>query len=372
MSFLPPPPPIPYATRPRWSPPQIVVKACAPQPTFKNAVYYPNWRVYRGDTPATLNLSNISHVFYAFAHVGTDGSVNLSDVWADKQIPVDGTTGCMDSFHCLKKRHHHLKLILSIGGGGASQNFPFMASNTTTRENFARSAKSLIDASGFDGIDIDWEHPSDLEQGRNFLALLAAVRSKLPSDRYLLTAALPAGEWALKNIDLFRAQKYLDMVNVMAYDFSGPWSSRSGHHAQLYSGASNEASGASAVEYMISKRFPPGKILLGIPAYGRSFLCANGPGQKYNGTGGEEGTFEYKHLPRPNCREFVDTKVVAASCIGADGGFVSYDNPDTVRAKAIFCREKALAGLFYWTGTADATPGLRSLILTGFKALQGQ
>jgi hypothetical protein len=34
---------------------------------FVNAVYYPNWRVYDGQTPASLNLDNVSHVFYAFA-----------------------------------------------------------------------------------------------------------------------------------------------------------------------------------------------------------------------------------------------------------------------------------------------------------------
>jgi chitinase len=34
---------------------------------FVNAVYYPNWRAYKGQAPATLNLDSVSHVFYAFA-----------------------------------------------------------------------------------------------------------------------------------------------------------------------------------------------------------------------------------------------------------------------------------------------------------------
>jgi hypothetical protein len=34
---------------------------------FINAVYYPNWRVYNGQTPASLNLDSVSHLFYAFA-----------------------------------------------------------------------------------------------------------------------------------------------------------------------------------------------------------------------------------------------------------------------------------------------------------------
>lgn len=31
-----------------------------------NGVYYPNWLVYKNKTPATLDVENITHVFYAF------------------------------------------------------------------------------------------------------------------------------------------------------------------------------------------------------------------------------------------------------------------------------------------------------------------
>lgn len=72
------PPPIPFATRPQWKPSQSTVDTVITKFTHKNAVYYPNWRVYRGETPATLNYSCISHVFYAFAHVNVDGSVFVS------------------------------------------------------------------------------------------------------------------------------------------------------------------------------------------------------------------------------------------------------------------------------------------------------
>jgi len=109
--------------------------------------------------------------------------------------------------------------------------------------------------------------------------------------------------------------------------------------------------------------------LLGIPVYGRSFLNASAPGQTFNGCAGEEGTFEYKDLPRPGGQEIVDTVTVTASCVGGDGGWISYDNPETVKLKAKFCKEKSLGGLFYWTGTADVPSGPRSLISSGFMAL---
>lgn len=53
----------------------------------------------------------------------------------------------------LKEEHDYLKLILSIGGGAASQNFATVAANAATRDSFGRSAKGLVEASGFDGID---------------------------------------------------------------------------------------------------------------------------------------------------------------------------------------------------------------------------
>lgn len=34
---------------------------------YANAIYYANWRVYRGEPPSSLDFNVITHVFYAFA-----------------------------------------------------------------------------------------------------------------------------------------------------------------------------------------------------------------------------------------------------------------------------------------------------------------
>lgn len=41
-----------------------------PAKMYFNAVYYPNWRIYRDQPPVSLNFDVISHVFYAFAWLG--------------------------------------------------------------------------------------------------------------------------------------------------------------------------------------------------------------------------------------------------------------------------------------------------------------
>ena len=71
-------PPIPWNSRPQIDtrrPSQPSIAASISNIMYKNAVYYPNYRVYRGETPGSLNFGCISHVFYAFAHVGPDGGV---------------------------------------------------------------------------------------------------------------------------------------------------------------------------------------------------------------------------------------------------------------------------------------------------------
>ncbi|KAI4862577.1 glycoside hydrolase [Hypoxylon rubiginosum] len=269
----------------------------------------------------------------------------------------------------LKQKHPHLRVTLSIGGGTSNETYPLVASNALLRENFARSVRGLVEASGLDGIDINWAYPADAQQGANFVALLAAVRVQLPDEQFFVTAALPAGRTTLQNIPVAQAAAYLDFVNLEAYDFYGPWSHRSGHQAQLYSMSKDETSGSSGVSYLMSHGCPARKILLGIPLYGRSFLGVGGPGHRHKGLGGEDGAFEYHTLPRKSAKETVDKRIGAASCVGGDGGFVTYDNPETVKMKAAYCKQKGLGGLFYWTGPADSREKSRSLVAAGFRAL---
>lgn len=226
-------------------------------------------------------------------------------------------------------------------------------------------------------VPVDWEHPTDSRQGEDYVALLATLRQYLPAPQYTLSSALPAGQWALQHINLAHASHYLDLVNLMSYDFSGPWVKKCGHQAQLFTpqiphSAEAAISCHSAVSYMVRQGVPPNKILMGVPAYGRSFTGTRGVGHSFSGQAGEEGTFEYRDLPRPGSQEFIDESVGAAYCVGDDGGFITYDTPQTVQMKARYVRQNGLAGLFYWTGTGDASAHDqkdRSLVWNGFLGL---
>ncbi|KAH7349778.1 chitinase 18-2 [Plectosphaerella cucumerina] len=340
---------------------------------FANAVYYPQWKIYDGIPPSALNIGQTSHVLYAFVGVNQDGTLKPTDDWADNNVDADGVKGCLAALAQLKAANPHLRLLLSLGGATASAEFPALAASPDARETLARECRAFVDRHGLDGIDIDWEHPKDPTEGHNFLHLLYTLRTTLPGPRYLLTTALPPGEWVLRNINLAQAAVYLDFLNLMAYDLSGSWGEVAGHQAQLYPPSGGDCHPAcrggcaDGIDYALRMGFPPHKILLGIPAYARYFPGAGCPGEPFSNA----GEMDYDKFPDEwVSAASIDERAAAAYYVDGEKGFASYDVPETVRIKARYVRDRGLGGLMYWTGTADRK-GSESLVAAGYREMHG-
>lgn len=222
---------------------------------------------------------------------------------------------------------------------------------------------------------VDWEHPKNTQEGHDYVKLLQECRNVLPEDRYLLTTALPVGQYILKHIDLRAVSRLVNYINLMAYDFTGSWTSVSGNHAQLHSPRGGLQSSypelgvcaTDGVEYILSKGFPSRKLVFGIPAYARYFPVAEGPGCSTEGA----GEMDYCEMPD----EWVDDAAVEEGCVAAwyvdkssEKGYITFDVPRTVYMKAKYVAQKNLGGLFYWTGTGDKT-GRLSLVAAGKRGL---
>jgi chitinase len=231
---------------------------------------------------------------------------------------------------------------------------------------------------GFDGIDIDWEYPSDDTQAANFVLLLQAVRNALdshaatyaPGYHFLLTVASPAGPTNYNILHQKDMDAYLDAWNMMAYDYSGAWDSNTGHQANLYPSSSNPNSTPfstdRAVSDYIAAGIPANKIVMGMPIYGRAFESTSMPiGGSYSGVGSgswENGIWDFKSLPKSGATEYYDAESGASYSFDASiGEFITYDTLESVGYKVDYLKNKGIGGAMFWEASADKT-GAESLI----------
>ncbi|KAK7747264.1 Chitinase 4 [Cytospora paraplurivora] len=364
--------------------------------SYQNAVYFANWVIYGRDyQPQQLPASELTIVLYAFANLQSTGEVYSSDSYSDlqKHYSTDSWNdvgnnayGCVKQLYLLKKANRQMKVLLSIGGWTYSTNFAAAASTAETRAKFASTAVTLVKDWGFDGIDIDWEYPSDATQAANFVSLLSTVRQDLdsyaavyaPGYHFLLTVASPAGPQNYNVMNLSGMATYLDYFNLMAYDYAGSWDSTSGHQANLH----YESSNPNATKYSTDKALtdyvaagvPASKINLGMPIYGRAFEQTAGIGLPYSGVGSgswENGVWDYKVLPKSGATVINDS--VAGATYSYDSStqeLMTYDTADMVATKVTYLKGKGLAGSMFWEASADRNDS-QSLMLTSFNSLGG-
>ena len=116
------------------------------------------------------------------------GEVFLSDTWADQEIHYPGDSwgdsgknlyGNFKAIYKLKKEHRHLKVLLSIGGWTYSPSFHPVVVNPALRSKFVASAVRLLEDHGLDGLDVDYEYPSNEAQARGYVDLLRELRFAL-------------------------------------------------------------------------------------------------------------------------------------------------------------------------------------------------
>ncbi|KAK7502384.1 hypothetical protein BaRGS_00006337 [Batillaria attramentaria] len=133
----------------------------------------------------------------------------------------------------------------------------------------------------------------------------------LGKERLLLSIDVVANRDKVQYYNAPALAQAMDIVNVMAYDFYGPWEPFLGHHSPLFLSkhdrhdpARNFYSQNQAIVMWERAGVPTKKLVLGFAAYGRSFLMSsldlNKPGDAYTGQAaaaapytGENGIYAY-------------------------------------------------------------------------------
>lgn len=339
-----------------------------------------------------------------------NGAIVLGDPWADvnhnEGVPLEwedcekGKCGNFYKLNKLKQSNPNLKTLLSVGGWTWSNHFSDVAADPAARSNFANSAVQVIRAYGFDGIDIDWEYPVEgglpdnstrPEDKHNFTLLLQETREKLTAAgaqdgrSYLLTIAGHANPSYASTTELDAIAEILDWINIMTYDFHGDWEQTTNHNASLYSDpndpdTANKFSADMAINAYLNAGVPASKIVMGIPLYGRGWKnCAPGPRgdglyqactPDYNGSvvpngtwdnyeSGPTGMFDYGDLAAAYVnkngftRYWSQTSQVPYLYNPSSKIFISYEDPQSIAAKAAFIKNRSLGGAMIWELSED-------------------
>ena len=280
--------------------------------------------------------SVMTHINYAFGHV----SDSFDGVRIDNPERLRMIVG-------LKKKNPNLKVMLSIGGWGSGR-FSEMAASEKNRTAFVNDCRRIVDDFKLDGIDIDWEYPTQSAAGissspddtDHFTLLMRDLRRVLGKKK-LLTAATVCDA---KYIDFRSCIKYMDFVNVMAYDMGNP----PHHHAALFpSPASSHITASQAVEEHLKAGVPADKLVMGMPFYGRGGRDDSGL-KEYDRTGILPNGYEKRW----------DDKGKVPYITNEQGKLVrGYENCRSLAEKCQFVLDHHLRGGMYWDYASDNSQG---------------
>jgi chitinase len=434
--------------------------AAAPAPKVAGA-YFASWDVYgRGYFAKQIPADRLTHLFYAFGTPTADGGCTTADPWADYQMPywtgdnsVDGVAdvdpsgnfwpgqhvfGNFNQLRKLKAAHPNVRLLISIGGWTLSTYFSDAAATPASRAKFAAACidtfiKGNLPSGGwpeqaggpgaaaglFDGLDIDWEYPG-IDPGNgahhspadrhNATLLFQELRRQLDAlgaqtgKHYLLTAALPAGNVnSTGSFELADVARTLDWVNLLTYDYHGPWDAQTNLAAPFGLDPLDPTPAAlrptwnvrGTVAYYEANGVSPDKIVVGVPFYAKQYLrvpaAGNGLYQPFDNTGLDPNTLQWDATPTPTYHDLVDVaKIVApSSSIGNNGKglngyqrfwnepagepwlydpagahqlaggpvttgtFISYEDPHSIAERGQLVNSERLRGLYAWEISQD-------------------
>ena len=335
--------------------------------------YYASWAAYSGYTPFNIPADKLTHVLYAFANITDDFKIEMGDPDIDPANFIKLTQ--------LKQQNPGLRTLISVGGWTWSGKFSDAALTAQSRVVFADSVVAFIIQNGFDGVDIDWEYPgggglksnvSRPEDKTNFTLLMAAIREKLDAQEsvdghhYLLTFAGASGTFYTRQTEMDKLGDIVDYAVIMTYDMHGAWQgSYTDFNAPLFTPSENSPqykwSSNAAVRHWESSGFPKSKIVMGVPFYGIRFDGVPNVNKGLYQTFTSGGSIAYdkivsSYLSDPAYKRYVHVDALVPWLFNGST-FISYDDPQSIAAKAQYIRDTGLGGAAVWelSQNADGT-----------------
>ena len=363
-------------TKPRLSSPRIIG-------------WYMGYSNYRSPDyllPWEIDVNHLTHLIYAFYNVPeTSLDVRSGDAWTDHLRPMGAKTpwtcpcctfGNVEQLLALKKRNPHLQVLFSVGGWLHSYYISDAMASPETRSKMVMSVIDMLLDYGFDGVDMDWEFPviggpkgssKRPEDCVNLVLFFEELRRELErrvefDKHYLVTLTLYyEGEMNVACYDWSRVGKVVDWVNLLTYEMI--WNStKTRHHAPLYVPEGEYPSIDHTMQVMKQTGMPSDYFIIGIANYGRQFAQVR-PSSQASDEGLGEGFVDFVFEPvaykdilgrlKPDAmfqfKRYWDDQAKAVWAYSSQTRtLISYDDPQSVRAKAQYVLDKGYGGLFFF------------------------
>ncbi|XP_042348384.1 probable endochitinase [Plectropomus leopardus] len=347
--------------------------------SLKLVCYYDSSAVRRNKdgrcTVSDIDPNICTHLIYAYSNINNKNKLSPNRATDIQRY---------QRFNSLKNRNPQLKTLLAVGGLNINaQRFSAMMETKQSRTMFIRSAITLLRENDFDGINLDWMDPgrAGKTQNRQRFTLLCkelkeafvAEGTAANRDRLLLTASVSAEKAIIDACyEVAEIAKCLDFINVLTFDFHGPWESVTGHHSPLFQGSQDTGNQTYlntdfAMQYWQDQGAPREKLNMGIAAYGRAFHLssassvvgapANGPSREgcYTCAKGLWAYYEIcLYVDDAKIRLITDQKVPYAT---TGNRWVGFDNKDSLDTKVSYIKVNNFGGAVVWSLDLDDFSG---------------
>ncbi len=331
--------------------------------------------VFAQDAPlqnGQIDASRLTRVNYAFANI-KDGKI------------VTGFASDVQNYAFLtglRKQNPSLTVLTSVGGWLWSTNFSDVSLTRQSRSIFIQSVMSFLRRFDLDGLDIDWEYPGMVGAGHpfrpqdkeNFTALLKELRQEFDREeakthrKLYLTIAAGSSDDFIAHTEMEKVAKYVDTVNLMAYDYLEPDSDAvTGHHSPLFHDPADNRNFSTdqSVRAFESAGVPAEKIVLGIPFYGHAWGQVPDVNHGFLQSGHLIPNFNtpYKVIAGTLLNQgyvrYWDSAASAPWLYNAQTHiFVTYEDPESIAAKGHYVLQNKLAGIMFWEYFGDANEAL--------------
>ena len=328
--------------------------------------------------PEAKLVSDITHVALAFLHSIIFTSPHRPSTWP-LFTSVDEVRA---------KFPNGTKIMISIGGWGDDEGWPTAAATDASRKLFAHNVAAMVEDTGADGVDIDWEYPGgngeDYKRNPNrnkvweieaYPKLLAEIRALLGPDK-LMSAAVPGlrrDMIAFTKDTIPLIMESLDFLNIMTYDLMNRRDNVTKHHTGIMASL-------DAIDAYLDMGVPPKKANLGFAFYVKWFKTDPHAGCQKHPIGcktvqmenpdtgadlGQAGAFSW-HDSVPGDLKKSFTKALTYGKYDSKGGghfywdpeedrFWTWDTPEVIAKKIPeIMKKKRLGGAFAWALGEDA------------------